>query len=77
MTPFTIVILICSLSVSHADCQPDTALDVVQGPRVSRETDCGFMGQAAIATTAIVPRPDEEYAKIICQRDHLASAVQN
>lgn len=30
-----IVILICSTSLSPADCQKDTALDVVVGPQAS------------------------------------------
>jgi hypothetical protein len=67
MTPFTIVILICSMALDHAACQPDTAVDVVQGPKVESERMCGFMGQATIATTAITPRPGEEYMKIVCQ----------
>ncbi len=68
MTAFTIVILICSMAVDHADCQPDTAVDVVQGPKVENAQMCGFMGMTTIAGTAIAPRPGEEYMKIVCQR---------
>jgi hypothetical protein len=70
MTPFTIVILICSMAVDHAACQPDTAVDVVQGPKVDSVNACGFLGQATIASTAITPRPGEEYMKIVCQRSN-------
>jgi hypothetical protein len=68
MTPFTIVILICSMAIDHAACQPDTAVDVVQGPKVENERMCGFFGQTTVAATAITPRPGEEYMKIVCQR---------
>jgi len=68
MTPFTVVILICSMAIDHAACQPDTAVDVVQGPKVDSVRMCGFMGQATIASTAIAPRAGEEYMKILCQR---------
>ncbi len=80
MTPFTIVILICSLAVEHSACQPDTAVDVVQGPKVEDARQCGFLGQATIAATAIAPKEGEEYMKIICQTsgslkaDHTAEA---
>ncbi len=70
MTPFTIVILICSMAIDHSACQPDTAVDVVQGPKVDSASACGMIGQATIASTAIVPRPGEEYMKIVCQRSN-------
>jgi hypothetical protein len=74
MTPFTIVILICSMAVDHSACQPDTAVDVVQGPKVANERMCGFMGQATVAGTAIAPRPGEEYMKIVCARSGTVNA---
>lgn len=73
MTPFTIVILICAMSVDHAACQLDTAVDVIQGPKVANETQCGFMGQATVASTAVAPRAGEEYMKIVCQRSDATS----
>ncbi len=74
MTPFTIVILICAMGVDRAACQPDTALDVVQGPKVQNEMQCGFLGQAVLAGTAITPRPGEEYMKVVCARSNAALA---
>ncbi len=56
------------MALDHAACRPDTAVDVVQGPKVDSARMCGIMGQATIASTAIVPRPGEEYMKIVCQR---------
>jgi hypothetical protein len=68
MTPYSILILICSLSVSPSECRPDTAIDVVQGPKVSSVLQCGLMGQATIAGVAIAPREGQEYMKIVCRR---------
>lgn len=67
MTPFTILILVCSMSLSHAACQPETAVDVVQGPKVASEMQCGLVGQTTLAGTAIAPRPGLEYVKIVCR----------
>jgi hypothetical protein len=67
-TMFAILILVCSMSLDHAACQPDTALNVVQGPKVSNEMMCGLFGQTMLATTAVKPRPGEEYLKIVCTR---------
>jgi hypothetical protein len=68
MTAFKILILICSMAVDHEACQPDTAVDVVQGPKVQNEIMCGLLGQTTLAATALAPRPDLEYMKIVCQR---------
>jgi hypothetical protein len=68
MTPYSVLILICSLSVSPSECRPETAIDVVQGPKVQNQFQCGFLGQATIARTAIAPREGQEYMKIVCRR---------
>jgi hypothetical protein len=65
---YTIVILICSTVLSHADCQSNTAVDVVRGPTVDNPMMCGFDAQAMIARTDLV-RPDgTEYVKVMCTR---------
>lgn len=68
MTPFTVLILICSMSLDHAACQPDTARASVQGPRVASEIACGQVGMTTIAQTAaeVRPEPGKEYLKIVC-----------
>ncbi|HEY1736172.1 MAG TPA: hypothetical protein VGG12_05970 [Methylovirgula sp.] len=68
MTPFTILILVCSASLDHSACQPETARAAVQGPQVASEMECGFIGQTTIAATAAEVRPDpkSEYLKIVC-----------
>jgi hypothetical protein len=64
--PFTIVILICSMAIEHSACQPNTAIDVVQGPKVADERMCAFYGQTTVASTALTPRDGQEYMKILC-----------
>ncbi len=51
---YSIVILICSTMLSHADCQSKTAVDVVRGPTVDNPMMCGFDAQAMIARTDLV-----------------------
>ena len=61
-----IVILICATSLSPAECQTNTALDVIIGPQANNPMMCGLQGQAYIARTAIVGRSPNEYVKIRC-----------
>ena len=61
-----IVILICASSLSPAECQTNTALDVIMGPQASNAMMCGLQGQAYVARTAIVGRSPNEYIKIRC-----------
>lgn len=61
-----ILVLICPMSLDHAACNPDTALDIVRSMRVSTPQQCGFMGQAIIAPTALVPDPTKQYVKVMC-----------
>jgi hypothetical protein len=70
MTPFTVLILICSISLDHSACQPDTARASVEGPHVASEMACGQLGQITIAQTAaeVRPEPGKEYLKIVCTR---------
>jgi hypothetical protein len=76
MTPFTVLILICSMSLDHAACQLDTARASVQGPHVASEMECGRLGQMTIAQTAaeVRPEPGKEYLKIVCSHSGSATA---
>lgn len=65
MAAYSIVILICSIHVGHADCGTETAIDVVRGPRVENAMMCAMAGQAMIARTALV-QAGEEYLKLLC-----------
>ena len=63
---FQILILVCSVGVAPADCQPETAIDIINGPSVASEVTCGLHGQAYIAQTSLRPRAANEYVKIKC-----------
>jgi hypothetical protein len=63
---YSILVLICSTTLSHADCQPKTAVDVVRGPTVDNPIMCGFNAQTMIARTDLVQ--GDEYMKVVCTR---------
>lgn len=63
-----ILVLICPMAVDHAHCNLDTATDVIRSMHVSTPQQCGFMGQAMLAPTSLVPEPDKQYMKIMCVR---------
>jgi hypothetical protein len=65
---FQILILVCMAGVAPADCQPETALDIINGPSAESEMTCGLHGQAYIAQTSLRPRAAGEYVKIKCLR---------
>jgi hypothetical protein len=65
---FQVLILVCSIGVAPADCQIETALDVVNGPLVASEMLCGLHGQAYIAQTSLRPASPGEYVKVKCLR---------
>ena len=63
-----ILVLICSTSVDHAACDQTNALDVVRAMQVSSPQQCGFLAQALIAQTSLVPDPGKQYMKVVCVR---------
>jgi hypothetical protein len=65
MSGYSIVILICSALLSHADCQLNTALDVVRGPQVTNPVMCALNAQTMIARTDLV-QSGSEYMKVLC-----------
>jgi hypothetical protein len=65
---YSIIILVCSTALSHADCQSKTAVDVVRGPIVDNPMMCGFDAQAMIARTDLVQNDGTEYVKVVCTR---------
>lgn len=75
MTPFSVLILICALSVNPSRCTPESAVDVVYGPHAENEFLCGLLGQTTLATSAIAPREGKDYIKIVCQRDKEGNVV--
>lgn len=63
---YSILILVCSIALSHTECQANTALDVVRGPTVDNPMMCGFDAQAMIARTDLVQAG--QYVKVMCAR---------
>ena len=61
------LVLICALATPQADCGPETADTVVQGPEAMSLVECGLHGQAYIAAGALAGYLDNEhYLKISC-----------
>ena len=65
---YSILVLICSTALSHADCQAKTAVDVVRGPTVDNPMMCAFNAQTMIARTDLVQSDGAEYVKVMCTR---------
>lgn len=60
------LILVCSLALTPAECTPETARAVIQGPTM---TICaGHLPQAYLAATAVRPVRGEEYLRTVCRR---------
>jgi hypothetical protein len=60
------LILVCSSNLSPADCQLETALDIIHGPQVASVFECGMASQALAARTTILRRAQGEYMKVKC-----------
>jgi hypothetical protein len=65
---YSLIVLICSTTLSHADCQAKTAVDVVRGPTVDNPMMCGLNAQTMIARTNLVQTNGTEYVKVVCTR---------
>lgn len=68
MNSFIVVVFVCASGIGQSECNADTALDVIRGPKVSSEITCGLHGQATIASLARPLDTEHEYMKITCQR---------
>jgi len=75
---FAVIMLICSAGISVSNCDADTATDVVRGPDANSIFDCGFTGEAMIASTALGPGlGKDQYLKIVCaDKHHLPKVTQ-
>jgi len=73
---FKVLILVCSINTTPADCQLNTAVDVIDGPEAANQSVCGLYGQAYIADTALgtSPRADE-YVKVKCTHTNIGKVV--
>ncbi len=66
---YKVMILICALSVDHAACTPDTAVDIVRGPPAHTLSQCMTESQTTLATTSIAPEQGKQYMKVVCSAD--------
>jgi hypothetical protein len=66
MAGYSILILICSTTLSHSDCQAKTAVDMVRGPTVDNAIMCALNAQAMIARTDLMQGDGAQYMKVVC-----------
>ncbi|MGD0633884.1 MAG: hypothetical protein ABSA13_06360 [Beijerinckiaceae bacterium] len=71
-----VLVLICSINTSGADCDQHTAIDVIATAKASTPQQCGFMGQALLAPTSVAPEPGKQYMKILCVREAALEAAR-
>lgn len=70
------IVLICSTAVAPADCQADTALDVLVAPEATSFGLCGLQSQAYLAATLLAPQlGDGRYPKFVCTRRHYTATA--
>jgi hypothetical protein len=69
------LILICSANMSPADCQVETALDIIHGPQVASVFECGMASQVMAAQTSLLRRGPGEYMKVRCSPLKVAEAA--
>lgn len=65
-----VLILVCSVNVSPADCQIETALDVISGGELVNAATCGLIGQARYAALSLAEHAQGQYLKIRCEPPH-------
>jgi hypothetical protein len=75
MNSFIVVVFVCASGIGQSDCNADTALDVIRGPKVASEITCGLHGQATVASLARPIDTAHEYIKIGCHRVHQVAEV--
>jgi len=71
-----VLVLICSMNTSGADCDQHTAVDVIATAEAPSLQQCGFMGQALLAPTSVAPEPGKQYMKIMCVREAAMQAAR-
>ena len=71
----SVLILVCSLNIAHADCQRATAIDVVIAPEKARnDLECLRMGLMFAAESRLVMAGS--YAKLRCERVSTARSTR-
>ena len=76
MEMIKVVVLVCATSTPRAECQPDTALDIIKAPDASTMGLCSLQAQAFLAQTAVArDLASDNYLKIQCTRRHVPEAT--
>ena len=71
------VLLICAVTVPRAECQPETALDVLVAPEATTTGLCGFQSQAYIASLRLSETLGKTtYLKIQCKMGRRAITAE-
>lgn len=72
---FKVILLICAASLEPSDCQPQTAIDVLQGPVAANEITCGLHSQAYLAESALsASLSKDSYLKVVCTRTSIGKS---
>jgi hypothetical protein len=75
MSAVSTLILVCSVSMSSADCTPGAAIEFIRGPNANSLLECAARGQAALAATALTYAAEDRYVKIMCVAPEQADAI--
>ena len=76
MNTFAMMILVCAAGMRPADCQLNSAVDVIAGPEAPNEIMCALHGQAYFAESALgVGLRQGEYVKVLCTRTSIGVAL--
>jgi len=67
MGGYSIIVLICSMALSHSDCQLKTALDIVRGPQADNPVMCAMYAQVMMARTDLMRGDGAQYMKVLCK----------
>jgi hypothetical protein len=73
---FTVLILVCSINLSPAECRVQNALDVIRGPDADTAASCGVVGQTYVAGAAVTfHHRSDEYLKFVCATSIIGRTV--
>ena len=73
---FKVLILVCAAHLAPSECQPGTALEVLQGPEARNEIACALQSQAYLAQTALGRElRSDEYVKVRCRRTSIGKST--
>ena len=65
---FQVMVLVCAISITPAECQTNTAIKTLRGPEAANEVECGLYGQVYFAQMGQHRLTKGQYLKIMCTR---------